>query len=215
MLVQPLARMSCEAQAQSNSGEMIEELGTKLCSKVGQVVVYLMSFFFLFFAMFLSVYACEWLVMMWECGVWEGTSEDLFDCFSFPKTPTTLLSKRERADMSKKKRKNKAPHAQRPAPNVRRQVISYDDIEEDAAPPVPRQKVSYASDSNNEDDKGGEQPPEKRHAVVSQDALRERERPQADITYGQIGAFPGLDPRDNKPFYGPANDGLDYLRMVR
>ncbi|MCJ1309229.1 hypothetical protein MMC25_002886 [Agyrium rufum] len=38
-----------------------------------------------------------------------------------------------------------------------------------------------------------------------------------DPTYGQHGAFPGLeDYRDGgEPFYGPANDGLDYLRMVR
>ncbi|CAD0109702.1 unnamed protein product [Aureobasidium uvarum] len=112
---------------------------------------------------------------------------------------------------NKKKRKDNAPHARRPAPNERRQVISYDDIEGEAAPPIPRQKVSYGSDSNDDDD----QVPDQRHAVVSKEALKERERPQTDVTYGQIGAFPGLDPRDKDPFYGSANDGLDYLRMVR
>ena len=42
-------------------------------------------------------------------------------------------------------------------------------------------------------------------------------QPKIDPTYGQRGAFPGLDdgPRDNELFYGPANDGLEYLRMVR
>jgi hypothetical protein len=113
---------------------------------------------------------------------------------------------------NKKKRKDNAPHARRPAPNERRQVISYDDIEGEAAPPIPRQKVSYGSDDNDDE---ADHAPDQRHAVVSKEALKECERPQTDVTYGQIGAFPGLDPRDKEVFYGPANDGLDYLRMVR
>lgn len=41
-------------------------------------------------------------------------------------------------------------------------------------------------------------------------------QPRVDPTYGQRGAFPGLDERKEDPlFYGPANDGLEYLRMVR
>ena len=40
-----------------------------------------------------------------------------------------------------------------------------------------------------------------------------------DPTYGQRGAFPGLDDcqhgNDDALFYGPAGDGLEYLRMVR
>ena len=38
-----------------------------------------------------------------------------------------------------------------------------------------------------------------------------------DPTYGQRGAFPGLDDfhDDNNLFYGPASDGIEYLRMVR
>ncbi len=38
-----------------------------------------------------------------------------------------------------------------------------------------------------------------------------------DPTYGQRGAFPGLDDPigEDDLFYGPANDGLEYLRMVR
>jgi hypothetical protein len=35
-----------------------------------------------------------------------------------------------------------------------------------------------------------------------------------DPTTGQRGAFPGLDGHDGD-FYGPAYDGLDYIRMVR
>ncbi|KAL8937806.1 MAG: hypothetical protein Q9216_004237, partial [Gyalolechia sp. 2 TL-2023] len=40
---------------------------------------------------------------------------------------------------------------------------------------------------------------------------------QVDPTYGQRGAFPGLDDAisENDLFYGPASDGLEYLRMVR
>lgn len=39
-----------------------------------------------------------------------------------------------------------------------------------------------------------------------------------DPTYGQRGAFPGLDGPvvgEDELFYGPAEDGLEYLRMVR
>jgi hypothetical protein len=43
--------------------------------------------------------------------------------------------------------------------------------------------------------------------------------PRVDPTYGQRGAFPGLDDEDldseDELFYGPADDGLAYLRMVR
>lgn len=42
-------------------------------------------------------------------------------------------------------------------------------------------------------------------------------QPRLDPTYGQRGAFPGLDGDggDEELFYGPAEDGLEYLRMVR
>ncbi|KAL8767498.1 MAG: hypothetical protein Q9209_006005 [Squamulea sp. 1 TL-2023] len=40
---------------------------------------------------------------------------------------------------------------------------------------------------------------------------------QVDSTYGQRSAFPGIDPLEGEDnlFYGPAEDGLEYLRMVR
>ena len=40
---------------------------------------------------------------------------------------------------------------------------------------------------------------------------------RVDPIYGQRSAFPGLDEVDNDDglFYGPASDGLEYLRMVR
>ena len=44
-------------------------------------------------------------------------------------------------------------------------------------------------------------------------------QPRLDPTYGQRGAFPGLDSEgidgDDGLFDGPAQDGLEYLRMVR
>lgn len=40
-------------------------------------------------------------------------------------------------------------------------------------------------------------------------------QPRMDPTYGQRGAFPGLDDAGDELFYGPASDGLEYLKMVR
>ncbi len=53
---------------------------------------------------------------------------------------------------------------------------------------------------------------------------REEEKPsnfaKVDPTYGQRSAFPGLDEHATESeaeelFYGPAEDGLAYLKMVR
>lgn len=41
------------------------------------------------------------------------------------------------------------------------------------------------------------------------------EVPKLNEFSGQVGAFPGLGGDDSELFYGPANDGIDYLRMVR
>ena len=41
------------------------------------------------------------------------------------------------------------------------------------------------------------------------------EQPRSDPTYGQKGAFPGLDDNEHELFYGPPSNGLEYLRMVR
>jgi regulator of vacuolar morphogenesis len=42
------------------------------------------------------------------------------------------------------------------------------------------------------------------------------ERPCNDPVYGQRSAFPGLkDVVGDELFYGPAEDGIEYLRMVR
>ncbi|KAJ5156079.1 hypothetical protein N7492_008882 [Penicillium capsulatum] len=41
------------------------------------------------------------------------------------------------------------------------------------------------------------------------------ERPRQDPVYGMKSAFPGLDDAADELFYGPADDGMKYLRMVR
>ncbi|RJE20111.1 hypothetical protein PHISCL_07541 [Aspergillus sclerotialis] len=41
------------------------------------------------------------------------------------------------------------------------------------------------------------------------------ERPRCHPIYGQRNAFPGLDEAEDELFYGPAEDGMEYLRMVR
>ncbi|KAJ6079120.1 hypothetical protein N7467_008873 [Penicillium canescens] len=69
----------------------------------------------------------------------------------------------------------------------------------DLAPPSPkRAKMSY------DDDEGEDQSSPSHH-----------ERPRNNPTYGQKNAFPGLDDGGDELFYGPAEDGLEYLRMVR
>lgn len=42
-----------------------------------------------------------------------------------------------------------------------------------------------------------------------------KEKPWVDEHSGQVAAFPGLANNGDEPFYGPAADGVDYLRMVR
>lgn len=64
-------------------------------------------------------------------------------------------------------------------------------------------------------------PPTKRPQISESESGGEPEsrapRPRIDPTYGQRGAFPGLDEPESEEalFYGPAADGLEYLRMVR
>ncbi|KEF52763.1 uncharacterized protein A1O9_11180 [Exophiala aquamarina CBS 119918] len=49
----------------------------------------------------------------------------------------------------------------------------------------------------------------------SADEEESKEKPQLDEYTGQAGAFPGLGKDSDDLFYGPASDGIDYLRMVR
>ncbi|KAL3468457.1 hypothetical protein BJX64DRAFT_273429 [Aspergillus heterothallicus] len=49
----------------------------------------------------------------------------------------------------------------------------------------------------------------------SQKSVTPYEQPRSHPVFGQRSAFPGLDSEDDELFYGPADDGLEYLRMVR
>ncbi|KAL2849512.1 hypothetical protein BJY01DRAFT_233610 [Aspergillus pseudoustus] len=50
----------------------------------------------------------------------------------------------------------------------------------------------------------------------SQNSVTPYEQPRSHPVFGQKSAFPGLDAADgDELFYGPADDGLEYLRMVR
>lgn len=67
---------------------------------------------------------------------------------------------------------------------------------------------------------GPHTPHSKRARVVGEDHETNGDaasKAQVDPTYGQRSAFPGLDDtaEEDALFYGPASDGLEYLRMVR
>lgn len=66
------------------------------------------------------------------------------------------------------------------------------------------------------------EPSSKRLRISNEDgsdtasSLSSQERPRNNPIYGQKSAFPGLDDGgDEQLFYGSADDGLEYLRMVR
>ncbi|KAJ5341190.1 hypothetical protein N7541_010314 [Penicillium brevicompactum] len=60
-------------------------------------------------------------------------------------------------------------------------------------------------------------PPAKRPRISheNEESSEQYEQPRQNYTYGQRGAFPGLDDGGDELFYGPADDGMEYLRMVR
>lgn len=76
----------------------------------------------------------------------------------------------------------------------------------ESSPPPTRAHASPARSLNSD----GED------AASTKDPQRTDEKPRVSTTYGQTGAFPGLGSEDDDElFYGPALDGVDYLRMVR
>lgn len=64
-------------------------------------------------------------------------------------------------------------------------------------------------------------PPPKRARVSYEDdythssASNSHEKPRSNPLYGQKNAFPGLDWNDELSYDDDADDGLQYLRMVR
>ncbi|KAL6237632.1 hypothetical protein BDW75DRAFT_228497 [Aspergillus navahoensis] len=70
------------------------------------------------------------------------------------------------------------------------------------SPYTKRARSSYAEDDQDEEE--------------TQNSIAPYEKPRSHPVFGQKSAFPGLDTADgDELFYGPAEDGLEYLRMVR
>ncbi|PWY96581.1 hypothetical protein BO94DRAFT_481492 [Aspergillus sclerotioniger CBS 115572] len=71
-----------------------------------------------------------------------------------------------------------------------------------SSPYAKRSRPSYAEEDDEEE--------------TSQPTVTPYERPRNHPVYGQKSAFPGLDVAgEDELFYGPAEDGMEYLRMVR
>lgn len=110
-----------------------------------------------------------------------------------------------------------------PAKRVRQQ-ISYDDLEDSTCtPPVVRpeptrnepEDVGDASENNGEGVNLGH---DSKNQISNKQNNRQRhnQQPRVDPVYGQRSAFPGLDDAgSDELLYGPPEDGLEYLRLVR
>ncbi|KAL5343349.1 hypothetical protein BJX70DRAFT_385515 [Aspergillus crustosus] len=71
-----------------------------------------------------------------------------------------------------------------------------------SSPYSKRQRPLYTEDDQDDED--------------TQNSVTPYEKPRNHPVFGQKSAFPGLDTSDgDELFYGPAEDGLEYLRMVR
>ena len=71
-----------------------------------------------------------------------------------------------------------------------------------SSPYAKRPRPSYAEEDDEEE--------------APQPTVTPYERPRNHPVYGQKSAFPGLDVAgEDELFYGPAEDGMEYLRMVR
>lgn len=106
-----------------------------------------------------------------------------------------------------------------------RQQISYDDLNDSShTPPVvrpeptrnePEEDVSDASENEGEGANPGHG---SKNTTSNKQNNRQRhnQQPRVDPVYGQRSAFPGLDDvGTDELLYGPPEDGLEYLRLVR
>ncbi|CRG85757.1 hypothetical protein PISL3812_02776 [Talaromyces islandicus] len=109
-----------------------------------------------------------------------------------------------------------------------RQQLSYADLDDTTETgPALTGGASHEPDHNErdghestgyDDDEVTENPKvaRKQSSTQRQNNNKNNTRPRVDPVYGQRSAFPGLDDLDSgQLFYGPAEDGLEYLRMVR
>lgn len=104
-----------------------------------------------------------------------------------------------------------------------RQQISYDDLDDSVhSRPVARPELTR---NELEDDVGdaseneiNQETNSKNVTTSNKQSGRQRynQQPRVDPAYGQRSAFPGLDDAgSDELLYGPPEDGLEYLRLVR
>lgn len=106
-----------------------------------------------------------------------------------------------------------------------RQQISYDDLDESihspsiVRPEPTRNKTTDdVNDASENEDEGVDPEHEIKNTVSNKQNKRQRQnqQPRVDPVYGQRSAFPGLDDIGlDELLYGPPEDGLEYLRLVR
>lgn len=102
-----------------------------------------------------------------------------------------------------------------------RQQISYDDLDDSTlTPPVLRSESTGNEPENdgdaseNESNLGHDSKAKTSNKQNSRQ--RHNQQPRVDPVYGQRSAFPGLDDAgSDELLYGPPEDGLEYLRLVR
>lgn len=105
-----------------------------------------------------------------------------------------------------------------------RQQVCYDDLED--AVPLNESVKAEATKKILEDDVANSSIPEAEGQNVHLESnsarnkqnghQRHNQQPRVDPIYGQRSAFPGLDDAGpDELLYGPPEDGLEYLRLVR
>lgn len=94
-----------------------------------------------------------------------------------------------------------------------RRQVSYADLEDEDLGDVNRSHDIRDEDEDEYEEEEQEEVETKR----DQPRQSHTRQPRSHPIYGQKSAFPGLDDLHDSDelFYGPAEDGLEYLRMVR
>lgn len=107
-----------------------------------------------------------------------------------------------------------------------RQQISYDDLDDSVhLPPVvrpeptrnePADDVADAPEYEGDEVNVGNNSRNVTASNKQTNRQRHNQQPRVDPVYGQRSAFPGLDDAgSDELLYGPPEDGLEYLRLVR
>jgi hypothetical protein len=148
--------------------------------------------------------------------------------YFFPSSNTRSYLTQE-AEMPEKRKTDAEPGVDLLSAKRARQQLSYADLDDSAetgpaptggASHEPGHNESYRHESTGH---GDDETTGHTHVARKQNSNQRQNnssnsntRPRVDPVYGQRSAFPGLDDLgSDQLFYGPAEDGLEYLRMVR